>query len=195
MQPGANGPAVLSLQQHLGALGYWVGSPDGTFGLLTEQAVLALQKAAGIAPDGVVGPRTADALDRGVLPAVRSTSGHVVEIDLAHQLLSFVTDGRLGAVLNTSTGGNQPYSSGGRVELAVTPPGRYAVFRQVDGADVSPLGVLWRPKYFVGGIAVHGYADVPAYPASHGCVRVSMAAMDWIWSSGIMPVGTPVWVY
>ena len=50
-------------------------------------------------------------------------------------------------------------------------------------------------KYFTGGIAVHGSNHVPDYPASHGCVRVSVPAMDWIWASGIMPMNIPVWVH
>ena len=41
---------------------------------------------------------------------------------------------------------------------------------------------LWRPRYFNGGIAVHGSPSIPAYPASHGCARVSNAAMDMIWA-------------
>jgi lipoprotein-anchoring transpeptidase ErfK/SrfK len=28
--------------------------------------------------------------------------------------------------------------------------------------------------YFKGGFAIHGYPSVPAFPASHGCVRVPM---------------------
>jgi lipoprotein-anchoring transpeptidase ErfK/SrfK len=28
--------------------------------------------------------------------------------------------------------------------------------------------------YFKGGFAIHGYPSVPAYPASHGCVRIPM---------------------
>jgi lipoprotein-anchoring transpeptidase ErfK/SrfK len=27
-------------------------------------------------------------------------------------------------------------------------------------------------NYFTGGYAIHGYFDVPAYAASHGCLRV-----------------------
>ena len=42
---------------------------------------------------------------------------------------------------------------------------------------------------------MHGYTDVPPYPASHGCVRVSNAAMDFIWATNIMPIGAAVWVY
>jgi lipoprotein-anchoring transpeptidase ErfK/SrfK len=34
--------------------------------------------------------------------------------------------------------------------------------------------VLWYPLYFLRGFAIHGYPSVPAYPASHGCVRVPM---------------------
>jgi lipoprotein-anchoring transpeptidase ErfK/SrfK len=34
--------------------------------------------------------------------------------------------------------------------------------------------VLWYPMYFLRGFAIHGYPSVPAYPASHGCVRVPM---------------------
>ena len=56
--PGASGPAVLALQQRLSSIGYWLGTPDGTFGDATEQAVYALQKAAGITRDGIVGPVT-----------------------------------------------------------------------------------------------------------------------------------------
>jgi lipoprotein-anchoring transpeptidase ErfK/SrfK len=47
----------------------------------------------------------------------------------------------------------------------------------------------------VGGIAIHGDSSVPAHPVSHGCVRVSNQAIDWIWATGSDPIGTPVWVY
>ena len=53
---------------------------------------------------------------------------------------------------------------------------------------------MYRPRYFNGGIAVHGYGSVPPYPASHGCVRVSLAAMDWIWSSPWLKPGDVVLV-
>src|SRR5581483_4107008 len=89
------------------------------------------------------------------------------------------------AVLDVSTG---------RV-AGTTPTGRFTVTRQVDGYDHSPLGVLYRPKYFYRGVAVHGYPSVPPTPASHGCVRTIDAAMDWLWSSGAAPIGTAVWVY
>ena len=51
--------------------------------------------------------------------------------------------------------------------------------------------------FFTGGYAVHGTSHVKALgrPASHGCVRLSTQAMDFLWDSGLVPVGTPVWVH
>ena len=42
---------------------------------------------------------------------------------------------------------------------------------------------------------MHGSPSIPAYPASHGCARVSNAAMDMIWAQGVMPIGGRVTVY
>jgi hypothetical protein len=189
---GARGPAVRTLQLRLAALHYWVGAADGVFGDSTEQAVYALQKAAGIARDGVVGPQSTAAIARGVTPTPRASVGHQFQIDLARDLLLIVDDGHLAFTLNTSTGGGYVYGHGA---VAVTPRGHFGVYRQVDGVDVSPLGVLWRPKYFYSGYAIHGSASVPPYPVSHGCVRVSDEAIDWIWANDLAPVGTSVWVY
>jgi lipoprotein-anchoring transpeptidase ErfK/SrfK len=195
LRVGARGPGVAALQRRLSALGYWGGAADGSFGSLTQQAVFALQKAAGLDRDGVVGPRTRAALDQGVRPAARSGSGHVVEVDLKRQLLKLVDDGRVTAVFNTSTGSLRHYEFQGETRLAVTPDGHFRVSRQVDAWDDGPLGRLYRPKYFNGGIAVHGASSVPPYPASHGCARVSVPAMDWLWTAGRLPLGTAVWVY
>ncbi|MFR9778974.1 peptidoglycan-binding protein [Micromonospora sp. MS34] len=196
LRRGDSGPGVRALQQRLNQLGYWTGASDGTFGLLTVQAVYALQKAAGLSRDGVVGPRTRAALDKGIRPAARSTKGHVAEVDLDRQLLLLVDDGKVSRILNTSTGTFEHYTYEGQTYLADTPRGRWKVGWQVDGWRDGPLGRLYRPKYFhEQGIAVHGYPDVPPYPASHGCVRVTIPAMDWLWSHDELPLGTPVWVY
>ena len=42
---------------------------------------------------------------------------------------------------------------------------------------------------------MHGSNSVPNYPASHGCVRVTVQAMDYIWEAGLMPMNIPVWVH
>jgi len=197
LKAGSKGPAVLALQERLTELGYWNGKADGNFGGTTQQAVYALQKAAGIGRDGSVGPITQKALDQGVRPTARSKagSGYLVEIDLTKQLLMFVKGGQVIATLNTSTGSNQHYVYKGDTFLADTPTGHFKVGRQIDGVRHGPLGDLYRPKYFNGGIAVHGSPSIPPYPASHGCSRVSNAAINWIWSTNKLPLKTPVWVY
>ena len=193
---GDTGPEVEALQHRLADLGYWLGEIDGEFGGLTEQAVFALQKAAGGDPDGVVGPQTREALADGVRPTARSEDGRVVEIDLDRQLLLLVDDGTVEQIFHTSTGTWEYYTHDGEEYLADTPRGEWEIGWQVDGWDPGPLGRLYRPKYFHSqGIAIHGYPDVPPYPASHGCARVSLAAMDWLWDTGQLPIGTPVWVY
>lgn len=196
LQRGDSGPAVLHLQQRLDALGYWLGEPDGTFGGLTEQAVYALQGAAGLGRDGVVGPATAAALDAGTLPEPRSARGTVTEIDRDAGLITFVRDGEVRMVLHTSTGTFEPYRYGGRQLLADTPEGRFTVTWSFDGLRDGALGELYRPRYFhPDGIAVHGYPSVPAHPASHGCARVTEAAMDVVWARDLMPRGSEVLVH
>ncbi len=193
LRTGDSGAQVHALQERLSELGYWIDGVDGEFGLHTEHAVLALQKAAGIDRDGIVGPDTRSALDEGTVPSASTGSGSVVEIDLERQLLLIVTDGEVQRVIHTSTGSGQPYEgSDGDERIATTPEGTYSVFRDVDAWDPGPYGALYRPKYFNGGIAVHGYPSVPARPASKGCARVSLAAMDWLWEQGHLNVHATV---
>ena len=74
--------------------------------------------------------------------------------------------------------------------------GEWDVYRQIDGWRESRLGRLWRPKYFnEQGIAIHGYENVPPYPASHGCVRVTIEAMNHLWETDALPIHTTVLVY
>jgi peptidoglycan hydrolase-like protein with peptidoglycan-binding domain len=190
---GDSGPEVLALQQRLAGLGYWLGHADGRFGRLTQQAVFALQKSAGLSRDGIVGPKTRAALTAGPRPQA-TLSGSGIEIDLDRQILMVVREGAPTVILNTSTGSGEQYTSEGHTSTAYTPTGTFTVFRQVDGQDDGPLGELWRPKYFYRGWAVHGSPSVPPYPASHGCARLSDAAIDMIWAQGLMPIGTRVLV-
>ncbi len=190
----AQGPQVAGLQQRLTDLGYWLGPVDGIFGPLTEQAVIAFQKASALPPDGRADAATQLALlDASRVPTAMSGDG--IEVDKSRQLLLLVRGGQVQWVFNTSTGTEQPYIFEGQRYLADTPVGTFTVERQVDGWRVAPLGRLYRPKFIVGGIAIHGYSNVPATPASHGCIRVTNAAMDYLWEPGVAPLGSTVWVH
>lgn len=195
LRVGSRGSYVLALQRRLTSLGYWLGKVDGEFGDLTRQAVIAIQKVGGLTRDGQCGPLTWSRLDAGTRPKARSTKGHVFEINKATQTLLLVDAGVVKRIYSTSTGSNKPYTYGGKTYIAVTPSGTFRVFRQVNAWDTGPLGNLYRPKYFNRGIAVHGALSVPPTPASHGCARVSLPAMNSLWSAGGMAVGNSVIVY
>jgi lipoprotein-anchoring transpeptidase ErfK/SrfK len=193
---GSTGTAVRQVQQRLLALGYWMPTVDGIYGSTTQQAVYAFQKASNLPRTGSVDLRTHNRLNNASRIQPRSTSGYWIEIDKTRQILIVAVNGRAAWVFNASSGSDIPYTLDGVRYTAHTPEGMFHIIRQVDGNDRSPLGVLYRPKYFTDtGIAVHGYSDVPPYPASHGCVRVSNAAIDYMWANNILPIGGSVWVY
>jgi len=200
----SGGQETARIQQRLFELGFWLSAADGSYGLTTTQAVMAFEKYMGFDADGKVDQRTADALTAMTTrPVARANSGSLIEVNKAKQLLFFVIDGRTDWILNTSTGNGEEYTEedkntpGEMISgVSLTPSGLHKVNRErPDGWWEGDLGKIYRPKYFVGGVAVHGSNSIPNYPASHGCVRVSVPAMDWIWESGIMPVRTPVWVH
>ncbi|MFC6935308.1 L,D-transpeptidase family protein [Actinomadura yumaensis] len=66
-----------------------------------------------------------------------------------------------------------------RCRYATTGTGDFRTGRRASGWEVSPLGRLYNPIYFNGGIAFHGALDVPRYPASHGCVRLPMHIAEY----------------
>jgi lipoprotein-anchoring transpeptidase ErfK/SrfK len=117
--------------------------------------------------------------------------------------LFVVEEGKTKFVINTSTGDDRVYVEPDRNTpgvlirgKAITPVGKFKTDRErPDGWWVGDLGQIYRPKYFNGGVAIHGSQSVPANPASHGCVRVTTDAMDMIWDSGLLPLGADVVVY
>ena len=185
-------------------LGFWVQNANGSYDLTTQQAVMAFQKYYGLAADGTLGSETASVMSSLTeRPHASADAGTLVEIDKSKQLLFFVTDGYTEWILNTSTGSEKPYDEPDKntpgerqVGDAVTRNGLHDVYReQAQGWWEGDLGQIYRPKYFSGGEAVHGSNSIPNYPASHGCVRVSVPAMDWIWAWNLMPMHIPVWVH
>jgi hypothetical protein len=177
LAPGARGPSVLALEQRLAQLHYALRGVDGVYGDDTYEAVLAFQKVNGLPRTGRVESWLWRRLAVAGIPKARR-GGDYIEVDKARQVLFVVENGRVTKVVHVSTGatGN-------------TPVGSWQVYRKVGGWD----WVLWYPMYFKGGFAIHGYPSVPAYPASHGCVRIPM----WIAPSlfGSHDYGTTVVVH
>ncbi len=59
---GSRGAEVVQLQNTLNGKGYWCGAADGIFGPNTYQGVIKFQKDAVLVVDGIVGPKTRQAL-------------------------------------------------------------------------------------------------------------------------------------
>lgn len=195
LRAGMEGKDVAAVQHRLGRLGYEVTSADGNFGEATRHAVVAFQKVNGLDRDGAVGPKTRKALDRPRVPEPRSGGGMHLEVDITHQVVMVVRGGKVAEILDSSTASGRTYTAPktGELRVARTPIGSFRVQRKINAWRKSDLGLLWRPAYFTGGFAVHGSLSVPPFPASHGCVRLTMASMDRLYDR--LPVGTPVLVY
>jgi hypothetical protein len=179
-----------AVQTKLASLGYL---PDdavtGKWDYRTMQAVIAFQAWSGLSRDGVVGPMTQAKLDKAgrPLPLDRTSKGKRVEIYRSRGVLLLVNNGRVVRAIHTSTG------IGGDSPDIGTPPGTWKIYRKEVKSWSVPYKT-WLPyaSYWVGGWAIHGYPDVPATPASHGCARVPLPEAKLIYD--FVAIGTPVQV-
>jgi len=194
---GMTGADVSFLQQRLRALHYDVPAVTGVFNYDTLHAVIAFEKVQKITRDGVVSSTVWLRLGRPVVPRLLHPLAGVgaVEVDLTRQVLFYAVNGVIVRILDVSTGGGYTFvDSSGNLATAITPQGHFYIHYKIDKWVTSKLGTLYRPAYFnTSGYAIHGEGDVPAYPASHGCVRITVPAMDRMYSK--LTVGMSVWIY
>jgi hypothetical protein len=185
---------IRQAEQYLADLGYWTGPIDGVWDDVSRHALVAFQKIQRARPTGTLTRAEYNALSVASPPRPRELGQHI-EVDLARQVLFLVdAEGRVGNILPISSGSGKTFHEHGYPEThAVTPCGHLEVFSKASGWKTSPLGEMYNPLYIVGGIAIHGSRDVPAYPASHGCIRVPMFASERL--PRMVPKGTPVFVY
>jgi N-acetylmuramoyl-L-alanine amidase len=188
-------PQMISeAQQRLLDLGYWIEEADGKWGEASRHGLIAFQKVERRARTGKLTPDELQALRTATRPLPREHGFVHVEIDLQRQVLFMVdAEGGVSKILPVSTGNGKLFTIEGEIDTAVTPVGRFRVYRKLPGWRKSPLGLLYYPSYIVGGIAIHGNPSVPAQPASHGCIRIPMFAAEEF--SNMTPIGTQVIVY
>ena len=191
---GARGAEVAALERRLEALHYDVGTVDDLYDQNTAYGVMAFQKVTGMGRTGRATDDVIAALATATAPpALVPTGGeNRVEIDIPRQVLFLYKANTLQKILTISSGNNKRFCSEGYCRRAVTPGGSYGFYRQGRGWETGPLGSLYNPIYFNGGIAVHGSKSVPAQPASHGCIRIPMSAAEWF--PGQVHIGMPVHV-
>jgi hypothetical protein len=169
---GSRGPVVRLLQARLAALGYVVGA-RGRYDGRTARAVLAFRKVVGMRRTIVASAEVFRRLARGQGRFRVRFPGHGrhLEADLSRQVLALVVGGRVERIYHTSTG----------APATPTILGSYRVYRKDLGTNAK--GMV-HSSYFIRGYAVHGYASVPIYPASHGCLRVptpdALSIFNWL---------------
>jgi len=178
---GSRGLGVRLLQRGLRSLGY--ATPlDSSFDAATGRAVLAFRKVNDMA-------RTMSA-DHAVLAKLfrgeggftlrYPKAGKHVEFDWSRQVLVLAQSGQPVRIYHASSG--KPSTP--------TVFGNFHFYSKTPGTNAR--GMV-DSNYFIGGYAVHGYADVPPYAASHGCIRVPIpdAASIFSW----IQIGDPIFIY
>jgi N-acetylmuramoyl-L-alanine amidase len=176
---GARGRYVHLVEQRLQRLGYHIAGVNKSYDYRTSDAVIAFHKVQGMERVGSVTAASWRALASPLRPQARRGKSWHIEIDQTKQVIYTVREGRVENILHTSTG------AGG-----ATRDGTFHVSRKLAGYSG---GGLYYPSYFDGLRAIHGWEDVPTYPASHGCARVPMWAAQWIY--GLADIGTEVLIY
>jgi peptidoglycan hydrolase-like protein with peptidoglycan-binding domain len=179
---GSQGQSVRLLQSELDVLHYAVPL-TGVFDEGTGRALVAYRKMTGLELIPYAGTQVFDRLARGAggFHVRYPGDGRHVEGDLTRQVLAEIEPGgRVRTIYTMSSG--KPSTP--------TVIGRFRVYMKTPGENSH--GMV-DSSYFISGYAIHGYAEVPTYAASHGCLRVPIpdASAIYAW----VHEGTPVDVY
>jgi len=186
---------ISEAKERLAELKYWLASDAESY----RHALIAFQKVEGLTPSGKLSFDDLDALRAAQTPVPKESQklpeGKIrIEVDLRRQVLLVMDhENTVTNILSVSSGNGKEFKSEGFVRDAVTPPGRFNVYNKIKGWKKSPLGMLYYPNYYLSGLAIHGSTFVPAYPDSHGCIRIPMYAAAEFYKMAM--VGTEILVY
>ena len=176
---GAQGQSVRLLQSELDVLRYAVPL-TGVLDEGTGRALVAYRKMTGQERIPYAGRKVFELLERGAgsFHVRYPRDGRHVEADLTRQVLAEIEPGGRVRSLYTMSSGKPS---------TPTVIGRFRVYIKSFGTNSE--GMV-DSNYFIRGYAIHGYAEVPTYAASHGCLRVPIpnAAAIYSWVQQGMPV-------
>jgi hypothetical protein len=178
---GSRGPVVRLFQAGLERLGFAV-SRSGIFDGATARAVMAYRKTNRMARnfDASADVVRAVLAGKGAYKVRHPDAGHHVEADLSRQVMALIDKGKVVRTYHVSSG----------APGTPTVVGRFKVYMKTPGTNAK--GMV-HSSYFIRGYAIHGYVSVPAFNASHGCLRVpipnALSIFNWV------RYGDPVIVY
>jgi peptidoglycan hydrolase-like protein with peptidoglycan-binding domain len=179
---GAQGQSVRLLQSELDVLHYAVPL-TGVLDEGTGRALVAYRKMTGLERIPYAGRAVFERLARhaGAFHVRYRSDGRHVEANLTRQVLAEIEPGgRVRTIYTISSG--KPSTP--------TVIGRFRVYSKTPGTNAKGMVDA---NYFIRGYAIHGYAEVPVYAASHGCLRVPIPDAPAIYAW--VQYGTPVDVF
>jgi lipoprotein-anchoring transpeptidase ErfK/SrfK len=211
--PGDANWSVFTLQWLLTERKLYRGPMSGIFDAKTQFAVFTFHKLTGPAhtnpatarSDWMANPVPEEwvAEDWDMLrafvprpPTLREDQPDRVEVDIGHQVLYLIEQGRVEAIMPVSTGAGRG-TVGCRAEgcnASATPrTARLEAGSTFVGEHRYPRGwsprpgewsiykfIWYRGQHGEWNYGIHGYPSVPNYPASHGCIRVPTWDMDFL---------------
>lgn len=163
LHPGECGKVVKGFKQAMAKMGYVAGGGSCFNGRLGRE-VLAYRKVNDMNRSQKAGAGLVKKVfgGRGGYHVKYPKAGEHAEVPLGKQVLVLIKKGRPFAVYPVSTG--KPSTP--------TITGHYRFYRREPGYNSEGM---YYSFYWHNGYAVHGYAEVPDYAASHGCVRTFIA--------------------
>jgi hypothetical protein len=163
LHPGECGKVVKGFKQAMKKMGYASGGGSCFSGRLGRE-VLAYRKVNGMNRSQKAGPGLVKKVfgGRGGYRVRYPKAGEHAEVSLDKQVLVLAKGDRPFAIYPVSTG--KPSTP--------TITGHYEFYRREPGLNSHGM---YYSFYWHNGYAVHGYAEVPNYAASHGCVRTFVA--------------------
>jgi L,D-transpeptidase-like protein len=163
LHPGECGKVVKGFKKAMAKMGYVAGGGSCFNGRLGRE-VLAYRKVNDMNRSQKAGAGLVKKVfgGKGAYHVRYPDAGEHAEVPLSKQVLVLIKNGKPFAIYPVSTG--KPSTP--------TITGHYTFYRQEPGLNSHGM---YYSFYWHNGYAVHGYAEVPNYPASHGCVRTFIA--------------------
>ncbi len=181
LHPGECGKVVTGFKQELAAMGY-VSGGGSCFNDRLGREVLAYRKVNNMNRSQQAGSALVKSVyaGRGGFHLKYPNAGEHAEVSIPKQVLVLAKNGKPFAIYPVSTGKSS----------TPTITGHYEIYRLEPGTNSH--GMVYS-DYWHNGYAVHGYAEVPNYPASHGCVRTFIADQPRIYDQ--LHLGEDIFVY
>jgi len=178
LHAGQCGRTVRGFRQALNRIGV-VPAGGSCFNGKMQRAVLAYRKLNRLSRNAQASRSIVKRVfnGRGRYRVRRPGLGHHVEAPLDRQVIVFAHGKKPYAIF--------PIASGKSSTPTIL--GTYSFYMKTPGYNSHGM---YYSSYFIRGYAIHGYASVPNYPASHGCLRTFIADQPRIYK--MTEIGMPI---